>query len=395
MLLAAERLITADGDAGAGWLRIDRAIIAEMGAGRPPAPPDLSLSTVFAGFVDIHAHGAMGHDFGRVGDDPETVIAYHAASGTTSLVATLATAPLRSLVDRVRELAPLVRDGSLAGLHLEGPWISSVRRGAHHPDLLRPPAIDDIDRIIDAGDGTIRMVTLAPELPGALQAIERLVGAGVIAALGHTDADYATTMCALDAGATVGTHLYNGMRPLHHRDPGLAGVMLTDQRATVELIGDGVHVHDAIVDLTLAAAAGRVALISDCMSAAGLPDGVHELAGSRVRVTGGVAELADGSSLAGSTSTLGHTVARLLARGVSPVVLADAAITRPAAALALKTPELRLGGPADLVEIASGGVARAMKNGEWVDPAIGSPRIPGNLPDAMALLSNACNIASN
>jgi N-acetylglucosamine-6-phosphate deacetylase len=328
---------------------------------------------VVPAYVDTHVHGAVGADFGAPGVDPTPGIEHHARAGSTALVASIATAASPATVVRLRELAPLVRSGALAGLHLEGPWLAPERRGAHDPGLLRAPEPREVDAFLEAGDGTVVMVTLAPELPGALDTIARLVAAGVVAAIGHTDAGSDTVLRAVDAGATVVTHLYNGMPPMHHRAPGPVGVALADPRLTVELIGDGLHSDDVVMDLTLAAASGRVALVSDAMSATGLGDGSYDLAGSAVVVRDGVARLRAGSSLAGSTTPLGGAAARLLRRGRPLGEIVTATSATPARALGLPGRSLRVGDPADLLELSNGVlVGRVMRQGAWLpapDPA--------------------------
>lgn len=370
-LIEAALLVDGEQPASAGWVLVDGGAVAERGRGRAPQQLAHAASLVRAdlltpGLVDIHVHGARGVDFASLGVDPRPAIDHHHRAGTTTLLASLATGHAQATLDRVRELRSLVDSGELAGLHLEGPWLSPLRRGAHSPELLRIPAAADIDALLDAGAGTIRMVTLAPELPGALDAIAQLVRAGVIAAIGHSDADAATTGRAIDAGATVITHLFNGMAPLHHRHPGIVGTSLARTDVAVELIADGVHVDDAVVDLVLRVAGNRILLVSDAMSATGLGDGDYELAGSRVTVSGAVAQLADGSSLAGSTATLGAIVARLLARGSAADLVVAAASARPAAALGIPAPSLRVGDAADLVVFDGEREARTMRGGRWL-----------------------------
>jgi N-acetylglucosamine-6-phosphate deacetylase len=317
------------------------------------------------GLVDTHVHGARGVDFADVGVDPQPAIDHHHAAGSTTIVASLATGTAEATRRRVRELRPYIDAGELAGLHLEGPWLSPRRRGAHAIDLLRAPEAREIDDLLEAGAGAIRMVTLAPELPGAIEAIDVLVRDGVVAAIGHSDADSATTARAIDAGASVITHLFNGMAPLHHRNPGMAGTALARDDVAVELIADGVHVDDTVVDVVVRAAGNRLVLVSDAMAAAGLGDGEYQLAGSEVTVTQGIARLADGSSLAGSTSDLGRIAARLLSRGVAPDLVVTAASVRPAQTLSLSVPLLRVGDAADLVIFDGAGV-RTLRGGRWL-----------------------------
>jgi N-acetylglucosamine-6-phosphate deacetylase len=270
------------------------------------------------GFVDLHAHGALGHDFATcTADDARAAVAHHAARGTTTMIASIATGTPDDTVAALRRLGPLVTEGVLAGLHLEGPWLSPARRGAHAAELLHAPTPAEVDRSLDAAAGALRIVTLAPELPGALDAVARLTAAGVVVAIGHTDADADTVTRAVDAGARLVTHVFNGMPPLHHRAPGPVGVALTDPRLHVEAIVDGHHLDDVTVDLVRRSTGDRMVLVSDAMAATGCADGPYRIAGSDVVVSDGVAMLADGSSLAGSTSTVLDGFLRLLATGTS------------------------------------------------------------------------------
>lgn len=365
LLLHADHVIDATGDTGPGWLVIDDGVVRARGMGPAPAHPAAAhVDVVAPGLVDTHVHGARGVDFATPGADPSPAIVAHRAAGATALVASLATSTPEALLTRVTELRPLVRDGHLAGLHLEGPWLSTARRGAHNADLLRAPDLREIDRVLDAGEGTVRMVTLAPELPGALPAIGRLIEAGVTVALGHSEADVDTASRAMDAGASVVTHLFNGMPPMLSREPGLVGAALSRPGLVVELIADGIHVSDPVVDVVFAAADGRISLVSDAMAATALGDGRYDLAGSDVTVADGVARLTAGSSLAGSTTTLGSSVARLLARGRPAVPVLLAATLTPARALGLDVPAVRVGDPADLVTVTAGAL-RVMTGGSW------------------------------
>lgn len=273
---------------------------------------------VVPGFVDLHVHGALGHDFASCSaDQARAAVAHHAGRGTTTMVASIATGTPDATVAALRRLGPLVDEGVLAGLHLEGPWLSPARRGAHAAELLHAPTPAEVDTYLDAAAGTLRIVTIAPELPGALDAVARLTGAGVVVAIGHTDADADTVTRAVDAGARLVTHVFNGMPPLHHRAPGPVGVALTDPRLHVEAIVDGHHLDDVTVDLVRRSTGGRMVLVSDAMAATGCDDGRYRIAGSDVVVSDGVAMLADGSSLAGSTSTVLDGFLRLLAAGTS------------------------------------------------------------------------------
>jgi N-acetylglucosamine-6-phosphate deacetylase len=366
LLIGTDRLVTGAGHDAPGWLRINDGVICESGSGAAPGPVDDSFETIVPGFVDTHVHGAGGVDFATLGADPTIAIDFHARAGSTSLVASVATGDWAGTLDRLRELAPLVTAGQIAGLHLEGPYLSYARRGAHDPALLREPNAAEIAAALDAAGGALVMVTIAPELPGALNAITQFVGAGVTVAIGHTDASAEVMRRSVDAGASVVTHLFNGMPPLHHRMPGPVGVALTDDSLVLELIGDGHHLSDLAVDLVRQAASGRYVLVSDAMAATGLGDGRYDLAGSDVVVVDGVAMLADASSLAGSTTPVAGALARLLERGVPLSELVGATSTQPAHSLGLPNPSLVAGGKADLVALTGSRVARVMKAGSWL-----------------------------
>jgi N-acetylglucosamine-6-phosphate deacetylase len=326
-----------------GWLEIDGDRIVACGSGAPPRGVDLDYpdGVVVPGFVDMHVHGGGGFSYST--GDPDEVAraaAFHRAHGTTTTLASLVTAAPDVLLTQVQNLADAVRAGVVAGIHLEGPWLSSARCGAHDVTQLRDPDPAEIDSILAAGDGAIRMVTIAPELPGADVAIERFVDAGVIVAVGHTDASYEETKRALQLGATVGTHVFNGMRPLHHRDPGPALALLEDSRVTVELIADGVHLHPALVhQVAVTAGSDRVALITDAMAAAGMPDGIYQLGGLDVEVSGSVARLRERSTIAGGTATM-DMLFRTAATGLEA---ASESALRHAVAMTATTPARTLG----------------------------------------------------
>ena len=287
-----------------GWVLLRAGEVVAAGTGPAPAADEVVTGAhVVPGFVDVHCHGGGGVSFGGSLEDARTVAAVHRAHGTTTLVASLVTRPVDDLAATLDAYADLVADGSLAGIHLEGPWLSPLHQGAHDPSLLRDPDPADLDRLL--GTGLVRVVTLAPELPGGLAAVQRIVGAGAVAAIGHTDADAATTRRAVDAGVSLATHLFNAMPPLHHRAPGPVGALLDDDRVTVELIADGVHLDPLVVSLAARRAGrGRVALVTDAMAATGSADGRYLLGDLEVDVVDGVARLVEGGSIAGSTLTL-------------------------------------------------------------------------------------------
>ncbi|MDQ4086340.1 MAG: N-acetylglucosamine-6-phosphate deacetylase [Actinomycetota bacterium] len=337
----------------------------------PDGAVDLGGRWLVPGFVDVHVHGGGGATFDD-GDPEEAarVVAMHRAHGTTTMLASVATAPMDMLARAVAALADLARDGLIAGIHLEGPFLATARCGAHDSRLLRAPAAADIDLLLAAGRGAVRMVTLAPELDGGLSAVRRVVDAGALAAVGHTDADYEVTAAAVDAGASVATHLFNAMPPLHHRAPGPVAALLEDSRVTVELINDGAHLHDAVVTLTIRSVGpGRVAFVTDAMAAAGSGDGRYRLAGRPVTVRDGVARLAEGGSIAGSTLTADTAVRRAVRCGVDIVDAVSAAATTPARLLGLQgvTGAIDPGLAADLVVLDDDlRVDAVMCRGRWL-----------------------------
>ncbi|MDN5804021.1 MAG: amidohydrolase family protein, partial [Microlunatus sp.] len=265
---------------------------------------------VVPGFVDTHCHGGGGATYATTeADEARKARQFHREHGPPTAIASLVRADLDTLAAQIETLRPLVATGEFAGIHLEGPFLSSHHRGAHDPALLRDPDPAVVTGLIDRAGGVVEMITLAPERPGGLAAIEAMVARGVIAAIGHTDADDSQTAAALDAGVTVVTHLFNAMPGLHHREPGPVPRLLSDPRAMIELIADGFHLHPQVIAVAVAAAgADRVSLVTDAMAAAGMPDGDFVLGGLRVAVRDAQARLleSDGSlgSIAGSPLTM-------------------------------------------------------------------------------------------
>lgn len=377
MLLSAGTVLTGTELLRPGWIEVVGAAIAAVGSGGPPGEPDhdLGSATVVPGFVDTHVHGGGGGSF-SVAAQTATVVALHRRHGTTTLVASLVTESPDDLLRQVRDLAGLVREGVIAGIHLEGPWLAAERCGAHSPALLRDPDPAELDRVFDAGGGTIRMVTLAPERVGGLDAVRRVVDAGAVAAVGHTEATYVQTRAAVDAGATVGTHLFNAMRPIHHREPGPVIALLEDPRVTVEVIADGVHVDPALYrHVSRAAGPDRVSLVTDAMAAAGMPDGAFRIGPLAVEVSGGVAHLAGTEVIAGSTATMDRLFqfSVLHSIGVGGMTRDDAleiavrqSSVNPARALGLRCPVLGKGADADLVVLDDDlTISAVMCRGRW------------------------------
>ena len=361
--------------AALGWISIQGAQVSGVGHGPAPRLPaaeviDCQGLLVTPGFVDQHCHGGDGSSFPDGAAAGRVAAAAHLRSGSTTVIASLISASAQDLIGQVTALVPLVHDDVVAGIHLEGPWLNADRRGAHAPATLREPDPAEIAALLAAGQGAIAMVTLAPELTGGLAAIRQLVAAGVVVAVGHTQADAATTHAAISAGATVATHLFNAMPAMHHRAPGAVAVLLRDPRVIVELIADGQHLHPDILAVACQAAGpGRVALISDAMAAAGCGDGHYLLGGLAVNVVGGVARLADGETLAGSTVTLLQALQHAVLVAGLPLAGAVTAMTAtPARSLGLRDRgRIATGMRADLVLLESSLALRGViRRGGWV-----------------------------
>ncbi|TFB53599.1 N-acetylglucosamine-6-phosphate deacetylase [Cryobacterium sp. TMT2-17-1] len=370
MLLAARAVIAPDAVHTPGWVDIRAGLIVACGAGEPPRPPDqvFEQSTLAPGYVDIHTHGGGGSSFNDADTDAAVarITATHRAHGTTTMMASLVTGPLDEFERTVAALAGLVERGVLAGIHLEGPWLSPAHRGAHDESLLREPDTETVDRLMRAGRGTVRMVTIAPELEGGLAAVTQIAGHGAVAAIGHTDANYDLTRQAIAAGATAGTHVFNAMRQIHQREPGPALALLEDPNVFAELIADGVHLHPAVVRFIIESPS-RPVFVTDAMAAAGADDGAYKLGGLDVSVADGVARLADGT-IAGSVLTLSEAVRYAVhTAGVPLAVAVRAATQNPADMIGLPDRgRLAAGLRADLIVLDAGlCVTATMQAGVW------------------------------
>ncbi|MFF7385986.1 N-acetylglucosamine-6-phosphate deacetylase [Streptomyces griseoluteus] len=376
LVLTGGTVVLPTGEVPGGRVAVDGRRIAE----RAPDGADVldvRGHWVVPGFVDLHNHGGGGAAFSGGAEDALTAVRTHREHGTTTLVASTVTDDLDVLARQAGMLAELAEQGDIAGVHFEGPFISPCRKGAHSEALLRDPDPAAVRKLVDAAHGHAKMVTLATELPGGLESVRLLAEHGVIAAVGHTDASYEQTVAAIDAGATVATHLFNAMPPIGHRDPGPITALLEDGRVTVELINDGTHLHPAALQLAFHhAGADRVAFITDAMDAAGSGDGRYLLGPLEVEVRDGVARLVEGGSIAGSTLTLDRAFRRAVTVDGLPVTdVVRALSANPARLLGLadRVGSLEPGRDADLVlldgDFALKGV---MRRGEWVVP----PQLP-------------------
>jgi len=356
-LVRAARLVDGAGPVPDGWVLVGGDTILQAGTGVAPDADevvDLGDATLVPGFVDLHGHGGATQAYED--DDFSAALAAHRAHGTTRSVVSLVANPVPDLVrslGRIRDV--MATDPLLLGAHLEGPFLSPDNKGAHNEDFLVAPTPAAVEALLAAGEGVIRQVTIAPELPGALDAVRRFVEAGVTVAVGHTVGTYEQARAAFDAGATVLTHAFNAMPGLHHRRPGPIGAAVEDERVTLELILDGVHVHPAAARTLFRAAPGRIALITDAMGAAGAADGPYRLGSLDVTVTDGVAHVTGTDTIAGSTLTQDvalRNAVRLTGQSLPDAVAALTSVPARAIGLGDRFGRLAPGFAADLVALS-------------------------------------------
>jgi N-acetylglucosamine-6-phosphate deacetylase len=368
----ASRVLTPQDEISDGVILVEGERIAGVGHRDeirvPPGATDYVATgmTIVPGFVDLHIHGAGGHDVmeatPRALDRITSTVARH---GTTSLVATTVTAPIEETCRSLAGIAHYIYEqgrspnrqlaAEILGIHLEGPFISGARRGVHPASSIAVPSQEVLDRFLQAADGLVRILTFAPELPGAIALIEAAVAAGIVVAMGHTDASYEQARAAIQAGARHAVHTYNAMRPFTHRDPGILGAILTDPEVTAEFIADGVHVAGPAIQILIGSKGfDAVLAVSDGISATGMSDGNYRLGNFEVVVRDGVCRSADGH-LAGSTLTLDRALRNIVGLGV-PFAEAVRMITvLPARRLGLagKKGVIAPGADADLVALTS------------------------------------------
>ncbi len=339
-------------------LFIDQGRIADLRAKRHPRGEDLKGALVVPGFIDLHIHGYGGHDTNS--GEPEELLALAELLpryGVTAFLPTTVTASHEELLRASRAVAQAIRiqgdrprGARILGLHLEGPYINPEKAGAQNSSHIRPPDWDEFLQYWDAAGGKIRAVTVAPELPGALEFIGKAVGLGVTVSIGHTAASYEKARAAIRAGARRATHLFNAMPPVHHRAPGVAVACLLAPEVAVELIADLVHVAGPMLELAWrVAGTERVMLVTDAIPAGGLPDGHYALGGLEVDVREGVARLGNGA-LAGSTLSLDQAVRNAVSIGIPLRDAFCSATSVPAQACGLaQLGTLQPGNPADFI----------------------------------------------
>jgi len=354
------RIVTPEGVVEDGVVRIENGRIAEVAEAASASPDvDLQGGWVVPGFIDLHVHGGYGGDFMDATQEAyETIAGFHGRNGTTSMLATTVTATKPDIDAVLRATSDYIagapaQGARLLGVHLEGPFISPKWPGAQNPARIVSPNREWLRDWTSAYPGLIKQLTLAPETEGAIDFIRELRRLGIIAAAGHTDATYEQMQAAADNGLNQAVHTFNAMTPLHHRQPGVVGAVLTDARIVAEVIADGIHVHPAAVRLlTLAKTAGDLVLITDAIAAAGLGDGQYSLGGLDVTVQGGVARLTEGGNLAGSTLTMIEAFRFMVRRvGLSVPEASRLASANAAKQLQLEREigSIRAGAAADLV----------------------------------------------
>jgi N-acetylglucosamine-6-phosphate deacetylase len=317
-------------------------------------------STAIPGFVDVHIHGTGGRDVMEADEAAlSTITGRLAAFGTTSLLATTVTASAEQTIRAVQGIAKYISGqyqtnnarAEILGIHFEGPFLSKARRGVHPAEWLQLPSAELLQRFLQAASGNARILTIAPELLGAMPCIDAARSLGMVVSIGHTDATYEQARAAVAHGAHHATHVYNAMRPFTHRDPGVIGAVLTTPEVTAELIADGIHVDEIAMKVLLQAkGAQSVILISDGISATGMPDGKYMLGGLEVTVSGGVCRNAEGR-LAGSTLTLDRALRNIVSLGIPLADTVRMLTLNPATLLGIefKKGALRTGADADIV----------------------------------------------
>jgi N-acetylglucosamine-6-phosphate deacetylase len=379
LVLSGARVVAGGRVLDPGWVVVRDDRIAAVGSGAPPAgnPVDLAGRWLLPGYIDLHVHGGGGGSL--TGDDPEehrAAAEFHGRHGTTSLLATTVSSTPDHLVAAIGALRDIVgkpaQGARVLGINMEGPFLSVECRGAHDPELVRDPDLAEFGRLAALADGALRVVTVAPERPGAADLIAAVRAAGAVVSIGHSATPYDVALDAVDRGARLVTHTFNGMHPLHHRRPGLVGAALNSPELTCELIADGMHVDPAVV-ATLVSAKGvdRVVLITDCMHAAGLPEGDYDMGeGHLITVADGLAKLSGTNTIAGSTLTMERAVQNVVRwAGVSVPEASRMASENQARLLGLPgvTGRIVVDGLADLVVLDDDlTVLATMVGGEWI-----------------------------
>ena len=366
LLLHTKRAFTPTTEISDAGISIREGVIEAIGprAGMslPASAQEISATeaTAVPGFIDVHIHGAGGRDVMEGSEEAiGTVARTLARHGTTSFLATTVTASPDATVRSVEGIAGYIgrqfqsnaKRAEVLGVHYEGPFLNKVRRGVHPAEWVQLPSAELLERLVRAASGNARLITIAPELLGAAPCIDAAHKAGMVVGMGHTDATYEQARAAIARGVKHAIHVYNAMRPFSHRDSGVIGAVLTSPEVTAELIADGIHVEEPAMKMLIQAKGpGGVILISDGLSATGMPDGKYMLGGFEVTVSGGVCRNAEGT-LAGSTLTLDRALRNVVALGWSLADVLRMLTANPAKLLGVefKKGTLRAGADADIV----------------------------------------------
>ena len=342
MLIAAPRLIAATPGsriAAPGYVTMAGGVVTAVGRGDPPRAPDVALpgGVLLPGFVDLQVNGYFGEEFLTAGADGWARVSTRLPqTGTTAFLPTFVTAPPGVLTTGLRAAAALIpalpAGARVLGVHVEGPFISPAWKGAHNEAWITEPSADAVAELLDAGRGVLRLVTLAPERRGGMAAVTALTEAGVLVSVGHSDATARQVAEAADHGARMVTHLFNAQRPMHHREPGVVGQALTDERLTSGLIADMRHVNPQVCALAFRAAPGRICAVTDAAACAGMPPGSYGLGGEPIELPPGDGEppVRNDGTLAGSGLRMDAAVGNLVAAGIGLVEAVCAATRVPA-----------------------------------------------------------------
>jgi N-acetylglucosamine-6-phosphate deacetylase len=322
---------------GNTWIESSDGVITSVNLGIHSNPDTTTNGVLIPGFVDIHCHGGGGYYFSAISPDSITAaINAHKKTGTTSLVASLVSESIEDLKAQIQRLIPFYNRGEIVGIHLEGPYLSHARCGAHEPSLLIDPTVEQLKELVVIGQGSIKMITIAPELTGAQEAIEYLASVGVFAAIGHTEGNFQDAAAATDNGASIVTHFLNAMNK-ENTAGSIANFVMGDPRLTVELIVDGHHLSFEKVKELFASLGPRIIMVSDAMAAAGKGDGSYTIGALPVEVKDGVARLTSNQKLAGSTLTISQAFSNLIKHcGLSLEQAVHATATQPAKAFGLR-----------------------------------------------------------
>ncbi len=337
MIIQASSAIVDGALLGNTWIESSDGVITSVNPGIHSNPDTTTNAVLIPGFVDIHCHGGGGHYFSAISPDSITAaINAHKKTGTTSLVASLVSESIEDLKAQIQRLIPFYNRGEIVGIHLEGPYLSHARCGAHEPSLLIDPTVEQLKELVVIGQGSIKMITIAPELTGAQEAIEYLASVGVFAAIGHTEGNFQDAAAATDNGASIVTHFLNAMNK-ENTAGSIANFVMGDPRLTVELIVDGHHLSFEKVKELFASLGPRIIMVSDAMAAAGKGDGSYTIGALPVEVKDGVARLTSNQKLAGSTLTISQAFSNLIKHcGLSLEQAVHATATQPAKAFGLR-----------------------------------------------------------